>query len=144
MTSVAGKEQEIGAEWASNDDPSHPLPLADRIKQLRAEAGLSQAELAERVGGTDARQISRYEHGRVTPSLDVAVRIAEALDVSLDYLAIDGVPRRPLRVEDHGLAERLGQLAELDEDDRQNLLHMLDALLSRKRLRVLAGEALRP
>jgi transcriptional regulator with XRE-family HTH domain len=76
--------------------------------------GLSQAELAERVGGTDARQISRYEHRRVTPSLDAAVRIAEALD----YLAIDGVPRRPLHVADHGLAERLGQLAELDDVPR--------------------------
>jgi transcriptional regulator with XRE-family HTH domain len=71
------------------------------------------------VGGTDARQISRYEHRRVTPSLDAAVRIAEALD----YLAIDGVPRRPLHVADHGLAERLGQLAELDEDDRQSPAH---------------------
>jgi transcriptional regulator with XRE-family HTH domain len=139
---VAGKEQEIGAEWASNDDdPSHPLPLADRIKQLRTEAGLSQAELAERVGGSDARQISRYEHGRITPSLDVAVRLAEALDVSLDYLAIDNTPRRPLHVADHGLAERLGQLAELDDDDRQSLLHMLDALLTRKRLRILANDS---
>jgi transcriptional regulator with XRE-family HTH domain len=142
---MAGKEQEIGAEWASHDDdPSHSMPLADRIKQLRTEAGLSQAELAERIGGSDARQISRYEHGRITPSLDAAVRIAEALDVSLDYLAIDNVPRRPLHVADHGLAERLGQLAELDDDDRQSLLHMLDALLTRKRLRILAGEALKP
>jgi transcriptional regulator with XRE-family HTH domain len=97
--------------------------------------------LAERVGGSDARQISRYEHGRITPSLDVAVRLAEALDVSLDYLAIDNTPRRPLRIEDHGLAERLGQLAELDDDDRQSLLHMLDALLTRKRLRILANDA---
>lgn len=103
----------------------------------RTEAGLSQAELAERVGGSDARQISRYEHGRITPSLDVAVRLAEALD----YLAIDNTPRRPLHVADHGLAERLGQLAELDDDDRQSLLHMLDALLTRKRLRILANDA---
>jgi DNA-binding XRE family transcriptional regulator len=96
VTSVAGKEQDIGPEWVSNDDPTdHSMPLADRIKQLRTEAGLSQAELAELVGGSDARQISRYEHGRITPSLDVAVRLAQALKVSLDYLAIDNIPRRP-------------------------------------------------
>jgi len=116
------------------------MPLADRIKQLRTEAGLSQAELAELVGGSDARQISRYEHGRITPSLDVAVRLAQALNVSLDYLAIDNVPRRPLHVADHGLGDRLAQLSELDDDDRQSLLHMLDALLTRKRLRVLASD----
>jgi transcriptional regulator with XRE-family HTH domain len=138
---MAGKRQEIGAEWASNDDPQgHSMPLADRIKQLRTEAGLSQAQLAERVGGSDARQISRYEHGRITPSLDVAARIAQALNVSLDYLAIDDIPRRPLHIPDHSLAERLSQLAELDPDDRQSLLHMLDALLTRKRLRTLAND----
>ncbi|HEY5286703.1 MAG TPA: helix-turn-helix domain-containing protein [Solirubrobacteraceae bacterium] len=117
------------------------MPLADRIKQLRTEAGLSQAELAELVGGSDARQISRYEHGRITPSLDVAIRLAQALNVSLDYLAIDNIPRRPLHIADHGLGDRLGQLAELDDDDRQSLLHMLDALLTRKRLRILAGDS---
>jgi transcriptional regulator with XRE-family HTH domain len=117
------------------------LPLADRIKQLRTEAGLSQAELAERIGSTDARQISRYEHGRITPSLDAAVRLAEALDVSLDYLAIENIPRRPLHVDDRGLAERLAQLSELDDDDRDAFLRVLDAFLTRKRLRVLAGDA---
>jgi transcriptional regulator with XRE-family HTH domain len=139
---MAGKEQELGAEWAYNDDPQgHSMPIADRIKQLRAEAGLSQAELAELVGGSDARQISRYEHGRITPSLDVAIRIAQALNVSLDYLAIEDIPRRPLHIADHGLAQRLGQLAELDDTDRQSLLHMLDALLTRKRLRILADDS---
>jgi transcriptional regulator with XRE-family HTH domain len=114
--------------------------LADRIKQLRTEAGLSQAELAKLVGGSDARQISRYEHGRITPSLDAAIRIAEALNVSLDHLAIENVPRRPLHVADHGLAQRLAQLSELDDNDRQSLLHMLDALLTRQRLRILADD----
>ncbi len=68
----------------------HLTPLADRIKQLRTEAGgLSQAELAERAGAGDARQISRYENGRITPSLDAIAHIAQALNVSIDYLVID-------------------------------------------------------
>ncbi len=95
--------------------------------------------LAERVGGSDARQISRYEHGRITPSLDVAVRLAQALNVSLDYLAIDNIPRRPLRIADHGLGDRLAQLAELDDDDRDAFLRVLDAFLTRKRLHALAA-----
>ncbi len=138
---MAGKQQEIGAEWAWNDDnQGHHMPLSDRIKQLRTEAGLSQAELAKLVGGTDARQISRYENGRITPSLDATIRIAEALNVSLDYLAIENIPRRPLHVQDHGLAERLAGLSELDEEDRQSLLHVLDAFLTRRRLHALASQ----
>lgn len=122
-----------------DDTPSHPMPLSDRIKQLRTEAGLSQAELAERIGASDARQISRYEHGRITPSLDATIRIAQALNISLDYLAVENIPRRPLHVEDHGLAERLAQLSELDPDDRQSLLRVLDAFLTRKRLHALTA-----
>ena len=138
---MAGKEQEIGAEWACNDDQQgHPMPLSDRIKQLRTEAGLSQAELAKLVGGSDARQISRYENGRITPSLDATIRIAEALNISLDYLAIENTPRRPLHLEDHGLADRLTGLSELDEDDRQSLLRVLDAFLTRTRLHALTHQ----
>jgi len=66
----------------------------------------AQGELAEKVA-TDARQVSRYENGRITPSLDVVVRIAEVLDVSIDYLVVEGVGRRPLHAPDHGLGERL-------------------------------------
>lgn len=137
---MASNDQEIGAEWVPDDNLSgHFMPLGDRIKELRTELGLSQAELAQRVGSTDARQISRYENGRITPSLDGVARIAQALDVSLDYLVFDDMPRRPLHVDDHGLAERLAALAELNPEDRASLLSVLDALLTRTRVRALAG-----
>jgi transcriptional regulator with XRE-family HTH domain len=116
------------------------MPLGDRIKQLRTEAGLSQAELAQRTGTGDARQISRYENGRITPSLDATIRIAQALNISLDYLAIDDIPRRPLHIDDHGLTERLALLSELDDEDRTSLLRVLDAMLTRKRLHTLASD----
>jgi transcriptional regulator with XRE-family HTH domain len=115
------------------------MPLADRIKQLRTEAGLSQAELAEKAGAGDARQISRYENGRITPSLDAITHIAQALNISIDYLVIDDIPRRPLLIDDHGLTERLAALSELDQTDRDSMLSVLDALITRKRVRALAS-----
>jgi hypothetical protein len=45
------------------------------------------------------------------------------------------MPRRPLHVQDHGLGDRLAALPELDDSDRDNLLNVLDALITRKRLR---------
>lgn len=124
-----------------DSDRARRRPLLSRpLWQLRTEAGLSQADLAERVGSSDARQISRYENGRITPSLDATIRIAQALNISLDYLAIDNIPRLPLHVNDHGLAERLTALAELDDDDRTSLLRVLDAMLTRTRLKALASD----
>lgn len=114
------------------------MPLGERIKELRKEAGWSQGELAERVG-TDARQVSRYENGRITPSLDVLVRIAEVLNISIDYLVVEGIGRRALHGLDHGLGERLEAIGELGDDDRSSLLNVIDALITKSRVKALAG-----
>lgn len=52
-----------------------------RIKNLRKKAGLSQSELAERIG-TDAPLISRYERGVTLPSIEVLIKLSSALKVS--------------------------------------------------------------
>lgn len=116
------------------------MPLGERIKTLRTEHGWSQGELAEKVG-TDARQISRYENSRITPSVDVLCRIAEALDVSLDHLVFEDIPRRPLHTAaDEALGDRLAGIAELDTPERDILTGVIDALLTKTRLRVITGD----
>ena len=56
------------------------------IKRRRSELGISQAELGDKAGIT-ARQVARYESGEQQPLLNVAVRIATALEISLEELA---------------------------------------------------------
>lgn len=114
------------------------MQLGERVKELRKEAGWTQGELAEKVG-TDARQVSRYENGRITPSLEVLARIAEALNVSLDYLVFEDVPRRPLHAAENVLGDRLGAIAELDDQDRASLLNVIDGLVTKSRLKVMTG-----
>lgn len=75
--------------------------------ELREDAGWSRGELASKVG-TDASQISRCENGRITPPLDVPMRTAEVLNVSLDYVGLEGGACPPLDVADHGLGEGPG------------------------------------
>ena len=55
------------------------------LRMIRQARGLSQADL-EKLTGIDANTFSRYERGAVTPSIEVAQKIAEALNVSLDEL----------------------------------------------------------
>lgn len=111
-----------------------PTTRAGSSSQLRKERAWSQGDLAEAIS-TDARQISRYENDRITPSLDVVVRLAEAFNVSVDYLVIDNAPRRPLHGPDHGLDDRLDALATLDDDDRQAITHIIDGLIARDRVK---------
>ena len=60
--------------------------MPEVIRLRRAELGLSQADLAARVG-LDKRQIRRYEAGEAQPALSVAKAIAEVLGISIDELA---------------------------------------------------------
>jgi len=118
-----------------------PSPfLAERLKALRAEAGWSQAELAEKID-SDGRQVSRYENGRITPSLEALVRIAETFNVSIDYLVITTAHRRPLHSAQNLLGDRLADLATLDPDDQHAMLKVLDALVMKHKLQTLTGNA---
>jgi transcriptional regulator with XRE-family HTH domain len=132
------------AEWPPRDDPGgHEVPspfIAERLKTLRTEAGWSQTELAERIG-SDGRQVSRYENGRITPSLEALVRIAETFNVSVDYLVVPDAPRRPLHSPENLLGDKLADLATLDDDDQAALLKVLDALVTKTKLRALTGGA---
>ena len=114
------------------------MPLGERIRQLRKEAQLSQAELAEKIA-VDAGRVSRYEAGRITPSAEALVRLAEVLNVSIDHLLVDGIPRRPLHSAEDVLGDRIAALTELGEEDLKLVLSFIDALVTKNRLKALAG-----
>ena len=59
--------------------------LGIRIALLRVEKGWSQAELARRIGVSPSA-VGMYEQGRREPSLALVVCLAQALDVTTDYL----------------------------------------------------------
>ena len=59
--------------------------LGARIKELRKRAGLSQDQLAEKVG-IESKYLSRIEVGKRDPSLDVLERIADSLQVEMKAL----------------------------------------------------------
>lgn len=60
-----------------------PQPI--RLKELREEKGLKQAELAELMGIVE-RQYQRYERGEGEPKLAGWILLADFFDVSMDYL----------------------------------------------------------
>jgi len=132
----------VGTQWAPEtiDEEGVAMPLGERIRELRKEHGWSQAELGEKVAA-DSQRISRYENGRLTPSLAAAVRLAEALDVSVDYLVIEGASRRPLTDADSTLAQHLAELGALDEADRDAVLHIIDGLIAKNRVRHALADA---
>lgn len=59
--------------------------LGKLILAARLRSGLSQRRVAQR-SGLDPGYLSRIEHGRIRPSIEMALRIADALGVTLNDL----------------------------------------------------------
>ena len=59
--------------------------LAEKLKELRIEKGLSQREVSSALGMT-RNAFTNYENGYSEPSLDNLKKICQFFDVSADYL----------------------------------------------------------
>lgn len=62
--------------------------LGKRIKELRNNSRLTQAELAQQVGVTKST-IAAYENDSRLPSYDVLIKMGRVFKVSMDYLLTD-------------------------------------------------------
>jgi transcriptional regulator with XRE-family HTH domain len=103
--------------------------------QLRVLAGVVRFNRRAALAA-DPGRVSRYEAGPITPSAEALVRLAETLNISIDHLLVDGIPRRPL----HSAQDTLGdRLAALPPDDLASLLNIIDGLVAKNRLKTLAG-----
>lgn len=59
--------------------------FSERLKTLRKEKKLTQKELAEQIG-ISQKSYSHWESGKNEPSLENLIKLADLLEVSLDWL----------------------------------------------------------
>ena len=108
--------------------PSKIFP--ERLKHARKLRGLSQVELANR-SGLQSSAISHFETKARRPSFENLRRLADALDVTTDFLLG--------RVDDPqalGAADRLHRhIDELTADDKEFAEDMLEQLAKRAKAR---------
>ncbi|EJW16552.1 helix-turn-helix domain-containing protein [Paenibacillus alvei] len=121
--------------------------VGTRIKELRLKQGLSQDDVAQALDMKRAN-VANYEAGRTTPPSDIIGRLADLLYTSSDYLlgridnpmplaltSSDSIPEwatwkdkkdfRQLLEED---SEIMFDGVPIDEEDRERVLHVLEAL----------------
>ncbi len=112
-----------------------PLDTGDesagqRLARFRRERGYTQTELAERVGTIQAL-VSDYERDKLRLSAEMAIRFAQALEVTTDELLgaqpTKGNGRKPSRK----VLRRLEQIESLPKRDQDALLRTIDAFLSK-------------
>ena len=70
---MSGQAQDTGAAVKP--------PVAANLCRFQRDAGVTNSELAERLGHRDDRQITRWRSGRVVPAWTTLVELAQALGV---------------------------------------------------------------
>ena len=106
--------------------------FAKRLHDLRRLKGWSQHEVGKLIG-TSGAIIGRYERGEMTPSIEVAKKLAEAFGVTLDSLVSQH--EQSAFVQDSSMLERVRAIGELSPDERDKLLYVVDGLLRDARAR---------
>jgi len=80
------------------------------------------------------RRASLFEElGEVKPSIEVAAKIADILEVSLDFL----IGKVTVEV-DNQLLKRVIEVQQMDDNDKEHILYTLDALIKNVKLKSIA------
>jgi transcriptional regulator with XRE-family HTH domain len=111
------------------------MTLQEKIRKLRKQKGWSQAVLAKKADVTTGH-INRLENGHFQPSVELLKKIAQQLDVTADYLLNEdeGDYLAPVKVEDKTLAEKIRLIETLEPEERNALIKIIDALLTKKKV----------
>jgi transcriptional regulator with XRE-family HTH domain len=99
------------------------MKIGEHIMLLRKQKGLSQSELGKAIG-TSGDVMGRYERDIITPSIDVIVKVAEALEVSIDFLV-----GKSKMVLDKQAVKRLEDITKLPDDNKNFILNLIDMAL---------------
>jgi transcriptional regulator with XRE-family HTH domain len=114
-----------------------PAGFAECPRTLRQQKDLSQTELGQRAG-LHYTHIGRFERGASRPSGDTLKRLADALEVTSDYLlegAADDAARA--RFADRELLRQFQEVERLPDEDKHVIKTLLDAFLTKKHLQSL-------
>ncbi len=77
--------------------------------------------------------IGRYERDEVKPSIEVAAKIADILEVSLDF----SIGKVTVKV-DNQLLKRVIEVQQMDDNDKEHILYTLNALIKNVKLKSIA------
>ena len=101
--------------------------LAERVQALRKQAGLTQIELAEKIGVSKSQYI-RYETKDVQPPANIMNKLADTLGTSVDYLISgDKNEKAKASLKNSELIQRFKEVDTLPEEEQGVLIKIISA-----------------
>ena len=102
------------------------MTFGERLTLVRKRKALSQADVGRRIN-INGDAYGRYERNEVRPTIEMAVKIAQALEVSLDYLT--GTTDIEL---DKATIDRIQEVTKLSEKDQDYIFRQFWCLFFHK------------
>ena len=100
------------------------ININNKITELRKAQSWSQEELAKKIGASRI-MIGKYERGENSPSIEVALKLANAFGVSIDYLVGQG----PNATFDKEMIKRLDDLEVLPKEEKLKIFDYIDLVI---------------
>lgn len=122
----------------NSEDENSGTELSRRLKKLRMQTGLSQKQFAQSLKLAYA-QYNRYERGDNIPNTDILSRLADALNVSVDYL-LEGEEKDAAvaNFEDKDLLLLFSEVERLKAEDKSYIKKVVADLVKVKKFEQLA------
>lgn len=103
--------------------------LTDRMQLLRKQAGMTQVELAGKIGVSNS-QFIRYASKDVQPPADIVNKLADVLGTSVDYLISgDKSEKAKATLKNSELLQRFKEINVLPEEEQGVLLKVISAYI---------------
>ena len=100
-----------------------------RIKELRQAKGLTQKQLGKKIG-VHYLNVGRYEQDKVNPSVPALMRLARALNVTLDFLVYG--PDGKAHIKDEELFFLFKSVLELEPQDRIEVKQLVTSFVAER------------
>lgn len=114
------------------EDIADKKAIGARIKALRKARRWPQKQLALKIG-VRYEQLNKYEGGFHIPAVDTLIRLADALDTTMDFL-VTGTKIEQSNLANVRMFRRFQALEHLGQDDQQTVMRIIDALIAQQRM----------
>jgi transcriptional regulator with XRE-family HTH domain len=104
------------------------MSFGKRLQEARKKRNFSQEYIAKELN-TKAPVIGRYERDEMKPSIEVATKLSELLEVSLDYL----VGKTDVEL-DKNTFQRILEVSRFSEEDRNHIFSVIDAFIAKRKI----------
>jgi len=100
------------------------INIGTKIAELRKEKNWSQTDLTKAVD-VSRDIIGKYERGEHSPSIEITTKLADALEVSVDYL----LRRERFGKYDNEAIKRLEGIQKMDANSQSKLFDIIDTYI---------------